>query len=1292
MEPNANTDATDTSAKMYQYFRSNGELIRIQATQNPATGQYYIFWSDLRACFPNMIRIQHHDTAVTFLRCPREYRYGVLRIGIARTTYHKRRMHDADVVILSTCRLRPLRIAYVPDAVLDVIYEDKLGPNGNSQQTSSRPSKTASKDGPVIQALGKEIKPSGESLVQELLSNGSHRRHTESTGTLEIEPLEPLDEMVEEKLSQFIASLSNGHKHGGTGDQVDRLSHIDLISRYMAEIQDEEAKIAQLEMIMDKFARLSSAPTTETHEALQETYESQSTLQTTPKAANGTLHSDTTLAKDAPSTAPQLPPKTPELVQAINGQAKSTILKDSPEEVGYKDKAKSPEEGKFKAPKSSLVENENKEPKPLEEVEEIKESKSPEEIENEIKELNEFKFNFEIAKDGLVNTTHLFQAFIQASAKGHLTVADKIGLQLNRQLEDLETKLEMGSQLRPQFAQLCRALADTQRSLQQIREPLIQNRIYVILSQKLAMLEHIYPRVFVILPVSDDPSSEYRIHFLCECQDYPDVPNSSCIPRHLHLTDSEGYEIQNPTKLIQVFGSYILDFLNMLKYGVNFEGSIIPPLEPGSLLNRVNKAMEYIMETGEFDLDDTRPHISGLYEFLTPEDRHKPSLGSLSRFVLEEGCLFWMCKDHFDELGFQPALARFFDACEQCTGYYKDESLGLAHVLIRQRAQAEKVYAALEILPAVFDLGLILDWRMTVPDFDRLLKVLQRSRNPSVRILFAERKDTTEAENQSIEALIAFAVKNSCFQRFQLGEFTPRLREFDVPTQLSILRMPLNLSDWQRNSLSMVTLCRNRHKVASISRYHKPIARALESIKKQMGQDFDRLGRLSLDSDTEEALIDFNSGEITAMDLRAPSPTSNYLLLSSQIKNLRVNVSEEQGFQDLRRIVSRNKGLATLDISCTQQNMAGLFDLTWRLANEHPTLGLIRLRLEDRVLVWFEARHTDEEHDLPKWIFAGMRDITPVMELRVKQADPAKDEEAAEEERKKSNSHPTQSEASDQQPSSRPETPTAKGTDESKKSGVRFRSLNFHVNFLDNPRLAHFDNNTTTTATSQDESSASETKLDFSEIDIKLWKDTEAVNYSHIKHSRVLEKFLVGKSSCSIQGDANPILDCLKSVKPEIFGGLKSLEFMSLTLNHDGDVESETSEADEAEFVMAVSTDKYQVARRALVSEEVQPCCRSYGVDETIVLDAKGFQGLLHMVSEVAFERLTFRNMKLQPQMCEQLVAKFNLSRMVSIAMDIGLESKHLDRFFKRIPDPASSLLKEIRITLSDGMEYVLER
>ncbi|KAF9329588.1 hypothetical protein BG006_007349, partial [Podila minutissima] len=1230
MELNANTDATDTSAKMYQYFRSNGELIRIQATQNPTTEQYYIFWSDLRACFPNMIRIQHHDTAVTFLRCPREY------------------------------RLRPLRIACVPDAVLDVIYEDQHGPNGSTQQPSSRPPKTASKYGPVIQSQGKETTSRSSGAIQEPLPNGSSRRHIESSATLEGEPLEPLDEMVEEKLSQFIASLSNGYKNGGKGDQVDRLPHIDLISRYMAEIQDEEAKIAQLEMIMDKFSRLSSAPTTDTHGTLLEDFEDPS-AQTTLKAINGILHSDTTLAKDAPPMTPsQRQSVTPELVPATDGLIKGTEQNESPVKAEYNDTANVSKEVEVKTSMASEDESVNKESKPFEEAEEVKEIKSPEEIENEIKELNEFKFNFEIAKDGLVNTTHLFQAFIQASAKGHLSIADKIGLQLNRQLEDLETKLEMGSQLRPQFAQLCRALADTQRSLQQIREPLIQNRIYVILSQKLAMLEHIYPRVFVILP-ADDSSTEYRIHFLCECQDYPDVPNSSGIPRHLHLTDSEGYEIQNPTKLIQVFGSYILDFLNMLKYGVNSEGSIIPPLEPGPLLSRLNKAMEYIMETGEFDLDDTRPHISGLYEFLTPEDRCKPSLGNFSRFVLEEGCLFWMCSDHFNELGFQPALARFFDACEQCTGYYKDESLGLAHVLIRHRAQAEKVYAALELLPAVFDLGLILDWRMTVQDFDRLLKALQKSRNPSVRILFAERKDASEAENQSPEALIAFAVKNSCFQRFQLGEFTPRLREFDVPTQLSILRMPLDLTDWQRNSLSMVTIVRNRHKIASISRYHKPIARALEWIKKQMGQDFDRLGRLSLDSDTEEALIDFNNGEITAMDLRAPSPNSNYLLLSSQIKNLRVSVSENQGFQDLRRIASRNKGLVTLDISCTQQNMAGLFDLTWRLANEHPTLGMIRLRLEDRVLVWFEERHMDEEHDLPKWIFTGMRDITPVMELRVKQPDIPKEgggEEVATEEPAKSSTCPTQSETSGQQPSTQPETPKAHGTDESKK-GVRFQSLNFHVNFLDNPKLAHFD---TTTSTSQEQGSPSETKLDFAEIDIKLWKDTSPVNYSQIKASRVFEKFLVGKSSCSIQGDANPILDCLKSIQPTIFGGLKSLEFMPLTLECDDDAESESAEADEAEFVTAVSTDKYLVAGRASGSEETQPCCRSYSVDEAIVLDARGFQGLLHMVSEVAFERLTFRNMKLKPQMCEQLVAKFDLSRMVSIAMDIGLESKHLDR------------------------------
>ena len=58
----------------YQHFRSRGDLIRVKVTTNPATGQRYVFWGDLRVCFPGLVRVQHHDIFIPFMRCLKEYR------------------------------------------------------------------------------------------------------------------------------------------------------------------------------------------------------------------------------------------------------------------------------------------------------------------------------------------------------------------------------------------------------------------------------------------------------------------------------------------------------------------------------------------------------------------------------------------------------------------------------------------------------------------------------------------------------------------------------------------------------------------------------------------------------------------------------------------------------------------------------------------------------------------------------------------------------------------------------------------------------------------------------------------------------------------------------------------------------------------------------------------------------------------------------------------------------------------------------------------------------------------
>jgi hypothetical protein len=61
----------------YQYFRSRGELVRVKLTSHPSTATArYVFWGDLRMCFPGIVRIQHNDIFVPFMRGRKEYRYG----------------------------------------------------------------------------------------------------------------------------------------------------------------------------------------------------------------------------------------------------------------------------------------------------------------------------------------------------------------------------------------------------------------------------------------------------------------------------------------------------------------------------------------------------------------------------------------------------------------------------------------------------------------------------------------------------------------------------------------------------------------------------------------------------------------------------------------------------------------------------------------------------------------------------------------------------------------------------------------------------------------------------------------------------------------------------------------------------------------------------------------------------------------------------------------------------------------------------------------------------------------
>ncbi|KAF9291046.1 hypothetical protein BGZ68_005296 [Mortierella alpina] len=925
----------------YQHFRSRGELIRVKVTTNPATGQRYVFWGDLRVCFPGLVRVQHHDVFIPFMRCLKEY------------------------------RIKPLRIEYVPD-VLDIIYKDDIEaatplPFSIPKNTSPAPSPSTSSaiagtsPLPIVQDL-----PTTEAGLQAARLSSSRRNrnrhsHQDRRGADNSEGLIALADQI---LGDLNTAHSEGVEHSESSTENQSISGKDPTSKARSvdsttglnqnKDMDEEYHIVEAEglgHVMDDSSRAK-------HGNLY--VNSGESNRIDPKDTDQHVE-PTSLEQHGPDSDDQsaLVVMNKALERAIS-HAILGAVENTPSTITGKKKGGGRGKSGALSRKTSVATI-----SPVlikEESQALVTTELPQQPQQDPSGEGEDKgddkaavFNFEAARNGLVETTHLFQAFIQASAKGQLSVADKIGLQLSRQLEELEIRLEMGSQLRPQFAQLCKALSDTQRSLHLIREPLIQNRIQTILDQKLGLVDQLYPRLFIILPKGLG-SKEFRVHFLCECGSHPhNANNKPDVPAHIHLTDHEGYDIEFQDDFMEKFGSYMLDFLNMLKYGVMLDGMYIPPLEDSSyLMLRVNRSMEYLMNVTSSE-HDGKDWLNSLSSYLKNASKDS-CLGHLYRTVSEEGHTSWICFDHYNELGYEPLVTRFAEAYTRCAAHYVDGHQGLVHVMIQQRAQAEQFYKALEFDPPIHDLGILLDWDLTVSDLNNLLQALRKTRVPIIRICLPRCEKPTDVLKSAKEGLIAYMLSNMRVQCFLFGDFTDQLRRFEPNTRLLIIRRALDMNHWRRDNVTVAIIVRDTQKWTKVSLYNRDIERGLEMVKKNMGGDFHRLKTLALDTGTEErALIEFDNGEMTSLELRALWPTSNYLLLSSFIRKLQVTIALEQNYPELARIVKRNQGLVELDINCLMKNMADVFMLVKRLAQDHPSLSQVRLRNDGTMLSWCDV-------------------------------------------------------------------------------------------------------------------------------------------------------------------------------------------------------------------------------------------------------------------------------------------------------------------------------------------------
>ncbi|KAF9585668.1 hypothetical protein BGW38_001290 [Lunasporangiospora selenospora] len=280
------------------------------------------------------------------------------------------------------------------------------------------------------------------------------------------------------------------------------------------------------------------------------------------------------------------------------------------------------------------------------------------------------------------------------------TLVGKLQQDLSHANQKISEQVQELSQLQKQTLDLQQQTLD--------RVLLLQQKVQAILTQTFELHEYSLPRLFIVLPEMEyqglDPVSlvsswtqvKFRLYFLCECGSHT-TPVGSHQLNHIHIARHEGYEITRPKEFFSKYGPYVLQLLQMLKFGISVASVAIPAL---SLVNAVDlpknltkgldeKVTTCIQYLNAYDAsidqngpaivqgsqdemladDDLAPmdksletvqsidtppldlvRIEGadlrrLGTFLKRKDDER-SYGNLFRTVDEEGHVKWICQDH----------------------------------------------------------------------------------------------------------------------------------------------------------------------------------------------------------------------------------------------------------------------------------------------------------------------------------------------------------------------------------------------------------------------------------------------------------------------------------------------------------------------------------------------------------------------------------------------------------------------------------------------------------------------
>ncbi|KAG0314807.1 hypothetical protein BGZ99_007845 [Dissophora globulifera] len=362
-------------------------------------------------------------------------------------------------------------------------------------------------------------------------------------------------------------------------------------------------------------------------------------------------------------------------------------------------------------------------------------------------------FATEALRDQSVATqvVQLYGSYVDAELSGNALQAEQLKSALSQRFNISPAGLQLTDIVLLQMLQ-------TQNQIL-TRQALLQNSVQSLITQSYELHEYPIPRLFIVLPKPKrrldrfKPTTQFKLYFLCECGEHT-MTAGTRIPHEMHLAKHEGYDVDQPNRFFEKYGSYLLKIMKALRFGVMIAGVVIPPLlhvaegisniekiigvaakELGSLMDEtIRYIKDHERDSNEY-IDATSSGIElnmlealegadlrELESFLSINDKGRV-LGNLYRIVTQEGHVKWVCMDHYRENYGQISMQRLRDVVESNHGSFgRDDSL--VKISLDTSTLAKQFYNALVKTRGVSALEITFHWAPTMNDLKTLASAL----------------------------------------------------------------------------------------------------------------------------------------------------------------------------------------------------------------------------------------------------------------------------------------------------------------------------------------------------------------------------------------------------------------------------------------------------------------------------------------------------------------------------------------------------------------------------------------